>query len=334
MSDAPYTFRAALAAAVLILRSRRVQGALILACALTVAPFYFFIVRPPDDFPVGTPVEVSEGASLREIAASLENSRVVRSAFWLKNFVILLGGERNAQAGEYLFQKSAGVFSVAWTLARGRFGFDLLRVTIPEGTATGEIAALFSQRFPKFSGEAFARAADRAEGYLFPDTYFFPSNVTAPEVVSAMRKNFEEKYALVAEGARAFGKSKSEVVIMASLLEEEARTTESRRIIAGILWKRLDLGMPLQVDAVFPFILGKNTYQLSREDLAYDSPYNTYRYRGLPPGPITNPGLDALRTAVTPIVTPYLYYLSDHAGDMHYAQTFEEHVKNKERYLR
>jgi UPF0755 protein len=120
---------------------------------------------------------------------------------------------------------------------------------------------------------------------------------------------------------------------MASLVEEEARTLETRRTIAGILWKRLKLGMPLQVDAVFPYIIGKNTYELSIGDLALDSPYNTYKYAGLPPAPITNPGLDAMLAAVTPTDSPYLYYLSDRNGKMHYARTHDGHLANKAAYL-
>ncbi len=328
------SFRSAFFRVSPLLESVRVRFALTAAFLLITVPFYTLIIRPPTDFPAHEPVEVLRGATLREVAEFFESQRVVRSAFWLQNLVILFGGERGAQAGEYFFKEPTGVISVAWALAHGEFGFDLVRVTLPEGTATVDIPSHFGTNFTKFSRDEFARVAAGKEGYLFPDTYFFPANVSAGGVVDAMLKNFEDKYARMERAARAFGKLKSEVVIMASLLEEEARTTESRRTIAGILWKRLEMGMPLQVDAVFPYILGKNTYQLTRDDLAYDSPYNTYRYRGLPPGPITNPGLDALTAAVTPIATPYLYYLSDREGNMHYAKTFEEHVKNKERYLR
>jgi UPF0755 protein len=121
---------------------------------------------------------------------------------------------------------------------------------------------------------------------------------------------------------------------MASILEAEARTTETRKIISGILWKRMEIGMPLQVDAPFQYIIGKNTFQLTTNDLKFDSPYNTYKYKGLPPGPIGNPGLDAISATVNPIKTNYLYYLSDVRGNMHYAKTFAEHVINKEKYLK
>ena len=120
---------------------------------------------------------------------------------------------------------------------------------------------------------------------------------------------------------------------MASLLEREVPLTYDRRVVAGILWKRIRLGMPLQVDAVFPYIIGKNSFNLTKSDLATDSPYNTYLYKGLPAGPIANPGLDAILAAVTPLPTSYLYYLSDKYGNLHYSATYEQHLANKHKYL-
>ena len=121
---------------------------------------------------------------------------------------------------------------------------------------------------------------------------------------------------------------------MASIIEREAITPEARRIVSGILWKRIKMGMPLQVDATFAYVNGKNTYELTAEDLHIDSKYNTYEYKGLPPGPICNPGLDSIIATIEPTATPYLYYLSEKNGTMHYAKTFEEHKMNKVKYMR
>lgn len=129
------------------------------------------------------------------------------------------------------------------------------------------------------------------------------------------------------------GRTLNEIITMASLIEEEANTKESRRIISGILWQRIKQGMRLQVDAVFPYIMNKFSLQLTKEDLMDDSPYNTYRYAGLPPGPISNPGWDSIYAAIYPAKTSYLYYLSDREGNMYYAKTFEEHKANKAKYL-
>ena len=152
-------------------------------------------------------------------------------------------------------------------------------------------------------------------------------------MLAVFEENFNVKIKSIDDAIRAFKKPLKDIVIMASILEAEARTTETRRIIAGILWKRLDIGMPLQVDAAFQYIDGKTTFQLATSDLETDSPYNTYTRKGLPPTPITNPGLDAILATITPIKTPYLYYLTDKDGKMHYAVTHEGHLANKEKYL-
>lgn len=313
---------------------KRVRAATFVSVLLVSIPFYTAAIRPPADFPAGEIIEVPKGATLREITEAFEARGVVRSAFWLQAFVIAFSGERSVYAGDYLFPEPSGVVRVAWSLARGRYGVEHVRVTIPEGASVREIPGFFDARFTKFSKDEFFRLAGGSEGYLFPDTYFFLPDVRARDVVRTMADNFDEKIRGVRPAIDAFGKPLADVITMASLLEKEARTEESRRIIAGILWKRLSIGMALQVDAVFPFIMGKNTYELTTADLAIDSPYNTYRYRGLPPGPITNPGLAAIRDAVTPIESNYLYYLTGRDGTMHYAAAFDEHVHNKVLYLR
>ena len=121
---------------------------------------------------------------------------------------------------------------------------------------------------------------------------------------------------------------------MASIVEKETITDESKYIVSGILWKRIDNGMKLQVDAVFPYIFGKNTFDLTSKDLQFDSPYNTYRYEGLPPGPIASPGFEAIRASLYPEETPYWFYLSDRRSQMHYGRTYEEHLKFRNQYLR
>ena len=187
------------------------------------------------------------------------------------------------------------------------------------------------KKFSKFDPKDFISNAK--EGYLFPDTYLFLPNSEITQVLSFMKNNFDKKIQSIESEIIEFKKPLNDVIIMASILEEEARKTDTRRTIAGILWKRLSVGMPLQVDVTFQYINGKKTFELTTEDLKIDSPYNTYKYRGLPPTPISNPGLDSILSAITPIETPYFYFLSDKDGNMHYAKTFSEHKKNKELYL-
>jgi len=131
----------------------------------------------------------------------------------------------------------------------------------------------------------------------------------------------------------ASGHSLEEIVIMASILEEEGITFQDRRMMSGVLWNRINIGMPLQVDAVFPYIIGKNTYQVNLEDLKTESPYNTYVNKGLPPGPITNPGFNSIVAALDPVKHDYLYYLSDKQHNTYYAKTFDEHKRDRVLYL-
>ena len=148
-----------------------------------------------------------------------------------------------------------------------------------------------------------------------------------------MRSNFLRKIVSIQQSIFDFKHSEKDIIIMASILEDEATSTEARRIVSGILWKRLALGMPLQVDSTFLYINGKNTYDLTLDDLKIDSPYNTYLYKGLPPGPIGNPGLEAITDAVNPTASKYLYFLSSRDGTVYYAKTFEKHQTNREKYL-
>jgi len=201
--------------------------------------------------------------------------------------------------------------------------FPLLqvKVTIPEGYTVKDIAEKFN-RFDNFNKENFLKIAK--EGYLFPDTYFLTGKETEKNIVKKMEENFKKKT----------GDVEPKIVIMASLLEKEARTIEDKKIISGILWKRLEARMPLQVDAVFPYIINKISTELTLDDLKIDSLYNTYLYKGLPPAPICNPGLESIEAAKNPTDSLYWYYLSDSKNNIHYAKTFEEHKLNKIRYIR
>ncbi|MDP3661631.1 MAG: endolytic transglycosylase MltG [bacterium] len=292
-----------------------------------------FYNRPPLNFPKETFLTIEKGTALSALADSFEERKLVRSAFWLKAFITLRAGSRGAVAGDYFFKDRSSALRIAERLVSGEYGLEETRVVIPEGLTNKEIASILARALPKFSAREFLSLAAKKEGYLFPDTYQFLPNVSASEVIAVMENNFSKKITELEPLIQIFKKPLRDVVIMASILEKEARTTDTRRSISGILWKRLRLGIPLQVDAVFPYIFEGKAYDLTNGDLLVDSPYNTYKYKGLPSGAIANPGLDALRAAVTPIDTPYLYYLSDKNGEMHYAKTHDEHLKNRARYL-
>jgi UPF0755 protein len=206
-------------------------------------------------------------------------------------------------------------------------------VTLNEGQTIKEMAIVLGKTFENFDAQSFIELARGKEGYLFPDTYFFYENVRPEEVISLLEETFRNKLTGISAAIKTSGKTEAEIIKMASIVEREARGKEDRRIIAGILWKRLSIKMPLQVDAPFYYLFGKTSAELTLDDLALDSPYNLYKNAGLPPSPIANPGLEALQATVNPIVTDNLYFLSDNQGKMHYAVTHDEHVANKRKYL-
>ncbi len=297
--------------------------------------FAFIGIRAPDSFPRDAYFNIPKGQGLSQVAILLSNAHIIRSPFLFKVLVTLSGNQKSLVSGAYDFDQPINLFQVVSRVTSGEYGLTPVRVTIPEGSNVFEIATILKKYSKNFDTEKFILIAGAQEGYLFPDTYYFLPSVTAEEAFGALRANFNKKIVVISEEMALFKHPINDVVKMASILEEEARTTTSRRIIAGILWKRLSIRMALQVDAAFQYVNGKrDSADLTLDDLKIDSPYNTYVYPGLPPTAITNPGLDSLFSAVTPIKTSYLYYLSDKKGEMHYSKTFEEHVANKNKYLR
>jgi UPF0755 protein len=296
-----------------------------------------YSIRPEVAFPHAshgiTIIRVTKGEPLSAVADSLRSSDVVRFSLPAAIMLDLFGGRRNLEVGAYVIHPSATPLQVFWQMAHGDFGVTPLKVTIPEGATSYDIDKLLSGKFLDFDSEKFQLLAEEHEGYLFPDTYFFLPTATEDDVISMMTANFNASVATITPEITASGESLSDIVIVASLLEKEARTLESKRMIAGIIQNRLSAGMPLQIDAVFGYINGVNTFSPSLTDLATDSPYNTYKHKGLPPGPIANPGIESLEAAATPTKSNYLYYLTGTDGEMHYAKTFAEHVKNRQLYL-
>lgn len=291
------------------------------------------MVAPPESFPTNQALLIEEGLSVERIGALLEEQHYVRSAQLFVFLSVLTNAERSTQSGSYVFNEPQSVFGVIQSLQAGE-NRGQVRITLPEGITVNRMGKLLQSAIPHFDVATFQEYAKEHEGYLFPDTYFIDIETRPQQVIMLLRNTFQEKTQELREQARQEGQQWDDIVIMASLLEGEAITTKDREIIAGILWKRISIGMPLQVDAPFFYLLGKGSLELSEEDLNINSPYNTYRYRGLPPTPINNPGLDALSAALSPQETPYFFYLSDGEGTIHYARTHDQHVDNKNRYLR
>jgi len=313
---------------------RRIWASAFMSVLLLSVSIYFLLIKAPGDFPVNTIITIEAKTGLNDVTNKLHDLKIIRSPFWFRIAVIVMSGERGVMAGDYYFDKPVSVFNVASRMIGGNSGLSPVKVTLPEGLTGDQMSLVLEGQLINFDTKEFAKIAKLNEGYLFPDTYMLAKNAKPADVVQIMKSNFDQKIKSVNDKIVAFKKPIKDVIIMDSILEAEARTTETRQTIAGILWKRLAMGIPLQVDAPFQYIIGKNTFQLTTEDLKFDSPYNTYKYKGLPPTAIGNPGLDAITATVTPISTPYLFYLSDIRGGMHYAKTYAEHLKNKELYLK
>ena len=293
----------------------------------------YVVTSAPASFPTQSIITIEKGASLEAVAHSFKEANVIRSALLLRLIVAFSGNANNVIAGDYFFQYRTNAISIAYSITHGQFGLKPVIVTVPEGASLIDIAELFSEHFPKFDPQEFLILAQGKEGYLFPDTYYFFPNDDALTIFSILEDTFSEKVSVFERDFEEASHPREDIITMASIIEREARTSESRRVISGILWKRLEIGMPLQVDVTFKYINGKSTFYLTKDDLTIDSPYNTYKYAGLPPGPIGNPSIDAIDASLHPITTPYLYFLADKTGAVHYSETFEEHKEKKQRYL-
>lgn len=330
-------------------------GISIVALLLVSFLWYRHALRPVDPgSSAERMVKIAEGMSVAEIANLLEEEGIIRSSTTFHLFVRLRGASANLQAGNFLLSPGMGTAEVVEILRTGKV--KEIAVTIPEGFTLKDIDALLAKKglmesgtlldcvrrcdFSSFtflpSGKGAAPRGGRLEGYLFPDTYYIePANFVPKFFLERLLGEFRKR---VLENMSAdlhqSTRSLHEIITMASLLEEEAKTDDERPVIAGILWKRFDVGTGLGVDAAVRYILGKSTGTLTASDLVLPSPYNLRKFRGLPPGPIASPGLASIRAALHPQQSDYWYYLHGKDGKVHYAVTNEEHNINKHKYLR
>lgn len=312
---------------------RHILWAVAFALALFIVGGYQLLFAPPADFPSGSIVSIAHGESAPDIAAQLASAHIIKHPGILRAALRVTEGSARIQAGAYLFKTPEDLFTIAYRLVAGAYDIPPVRITFPEGETVRDDAARITEGIPDISTSDFLSKAQPYEGYLFPDTYLFLQSTDADSIVKTMRANFDTKIATLSVQIRASGHSLSDIVILASLVEKEARTSANKRIVAGILWNRIKFGMPLQVDAVFGYIFNRDTYSPSYADLKTESPYNLYLHKGLPPTPIDNPGLDSLDAAISPTNTNYLYYLTGSDNLMHYATTYAGHQANRRKYL-
>lgn len=290
-------------------------------------------IAPPKNFKEDTFIKVDSGTSLIALGSKLKTENIIKSELLFQAVVILFGNEKRVIAGEYYFEKPVSLFEVARMVSIGDFNYKQIKVTIPEGYRRDEMAKLLEKSLPLFDASLFMTETKDLEGYLFPDTYFFSPNSSNKDIVDRLKGEFDSVIGEYEDAILKSGKTKHEIITLASIVEKEGNGEEDRPIISGILLKRLSIGMALQVDATFLYINGKGSSELTKADLKLDNLYNTYVYKGIPPGPIGSPGEDSIRAVLNPVTTDYLYYLHDKKGVAHFAKTYEEHLKNKRAYL-
>jgi len=297
---------------------------------------------------------VKRGENVFQIGKRLEEEGFIKDRFFFNLYVLAKGAQKNLQAGEYLLGPHLSVKEIAQLIISGRVA--KVKITIPEGWRAEEIGDYLERKgiisqaqdfygkesplWQKDFSEEFDFLKDKPkalslEGYLFPDTYYLTPGMIPEEIIRMMLKNFDTKLTQeLREEIKRQGKTIFEIVTMASLLEKEVKTKEEKELVAGILWKRLKVGMPLQVDATITYITRKKTTKISIEETKIDSPYNTYKYPGLPLGPISNPGLESIMATIYPKESEFWYYLSTPEGETIFSKTLEEHNIAKAKYLK
>lgn len=296
--------------------------------------FLYLLLKPPlAQFSEAKIVEVTQNESLAELASVLKEKKIIRSEEAFRVLARFLNADTKISPGTYTFTTPQFLPDVLFAFVNTNSNAVSIKITFPEGTTNKQMADIVHDKIPSISTSMFMIEAEGKEGYLFPDTYFFSPGVSPSSIVKKLENTFVKKTDPLKSQVVNSGLSFEEVIVFASLIEKEAFGKDDREIIAGILFNRLNKGMPLQVDAPFLYILGKPSSELTLSDLAIDSPFNTYLYKGLPPLPINNPGLQAIEAVLSPKETPYLYYLHDKKGTVYYAKTFSEHKQNKKLYL-
>ncbi len=285
-------------------------------------------------------VKIHEGMTTSEIADVLEAKEVIASSLKFSMMSRLRGYEGQLKPGTYIFTMGMNDEDVFSKLLSGEK--YLLRFTIPEGFGVKEIAERLYE-LDIADKEDFIKAAENfapysymhkhkdvryaAEGFLFPETYSVESDAPIEDILKMMAEEFDKRITPeMRERAKELGLSIYDLTTLASLVEREVRYSEDRAIVAQVFLKRLKMNMPLQTDATLQYLLDEPKEDVTLEDTEIDSPYNTYKNNGLPPGPIANAGMEAFQAVLHPADTDYLYFVADRQGHNHYSNTYEEHL--------
>ena len=277
---------------------------------------------------------IHKGDSIRQIGNNLKKEGLIRDAVVFFVYVKLNNKDREIQAGDYRLSPSMSLSKLMDAISHGTLD---LWVTVPEGVRAEEVADIFEKDLPSYD-TSWREKLNAQEGYLFPDTYLVPKDGSVDMVIATMKNNFSRRIESV--GLTTRDQHLVRILTIASLIEREAKSEGDMSIVSSVINNRLDIGMKLDIDATIQYALGYQEgekrwwkRELTIDDIKLNSPYNTYRNAGLPPTPIGNPGLTAIRAALNPANTDYLYYVSDNKGKIHPATTIQEHNTNIKKYL-
>ena len=286
---------------------------------------------------------ITKGQSMDSIISKLETQNLIKNPLAFRLMLKLENLGNNIQAGSHKLDASMTAMELVKALSTGT---DDVWVTIPEGLRKEEIAQIIGTKLESegqdFDTHKFIELSKTDEGYLFPDTYLVPLTISANQVHSLLKNTFESK---VVEGLGSQlgsqNRSLAEIITMASIIEREARTDKSRKMVSGILWKRLANDWPLQVDATLQYAKA-NQQQNPNDwwptalsaDKEIDSPYNSYMHSQLPPGPIASPSLSSIKAALSPTESDYWYYITGNDGEMYYGESLDDHNSNIRNHLR
>ena len=327
-------------------------GRMAVALLLIVTAFLFWVVRevtflyiPPDREPAQKVLEIPEGATLRETARLLFQNGLITG---VESFVMvgkLLAIERRIIPGEYAFHTRMLPLEIIELIKSGRV--IQYEITIPEGYTLAQVGRVVEEKGLARAEEFIRKATDPAflqslgyappslEGYLYPESYYFSRRVGSEGILRALVKRFEAVYTPEMEKrAEEVGMTRLEVVTLASIIEKETSADEERPVVSAVFHNRIRKKIPLQSDPTVIYGLPRFNGNLTRKDLKTRSPYNTYRVKGLPPGPIANPGEASLRAALYPAPAEYLYFVSKNDGTHYFSKTLAEHNRAVQKYQR
>ena len=324
---------------------KTITSSVVRACLLFLLGWYLFcLFVPPGSGSVVHDVSFPAGSGIRKLAQELKSSGIIRSSWHFILVARLRGQVRRLKAGDYRLTDAMTPTRILHKLVAG--DVDYRRFVLPEGYSIYQAAELLEQK-GYFSSESFLKACrdpdllgrlhiqgGSVEGYLFPATYNLAANSSEEQLIGQMVERFNKAYAGLTDGGLVDGRSQREIVTLASIIEKEAVTADEKPLIASVFYNRLRLGMPLQSDPTAVYGVRAFGGKVTKFDIERRSPYNTYLIMGLPPGPIGNPGEEALQAALHPARTDYLYFVARQDGTHQFSRTLVEHNIAVARYLK